>query len=116
MLVRFENLADRVDASAEQLSTQFVDVEQFAKALYFDENAKQADNVVIEEMALQGVYPLLKKEKIWWAKDDKSPKLQALAQDKNGFKGAALEPQRLRTFQISYNRPIDAPKQTVNFE
>ena len=45
-------------------------------------------------MSLQGVYPIDadKNKKVWWAKDDKSGQLHQLAQDREGFKGVALEP------------------------
>lgn len=44
-------------------------------------------------MSVQGVYPIdNEKHKVWWTKDDKSQELHALAQDREGFKGIALEP------------------------
>ena len=65
-------------------------------------------------MSLQGVYPIdREKKKVWWAKDDTSSTLRSLAQDQSGFKGIALEPQRLRSFQISYNQPQEAIKAEV---
>lgn len=115
ILVRFQNLADLVEVNSAGLSTQFVDIEQFAEDLFLDENQKKADNMEIQEMALQGVYPIDadKNKKIWWAKDDKSPMLQQLAQDHEGFKGIALEPQRMRAFQITYNQPQESLKASV---
>jgi hypothetical protein len=60
------------------------------------------------------VYPIdADKRKVWWSKDDKSQELRSLAQDHEGFKGIALEPQRLRTFQIVYNQPQDTLKASV---
>jgi hypothetical protein len=55
-------------------------------------------------MLLQGVFPIdSDKHKVFWTKDDKSSQLKSLAQDHKGFKGIALEPQRMRSFQITYN-------------
>lgn len=79
-----------------------------------DENLVKANNTEIQEMALQGVYPIDNdKQKVWWTRDDKSSQLKSLAQDQSGFKGIALEPQRMRTFQITYNQPQELIKASV---
>lgn len=48
----------------------YLDLEGFAAELYLDENQVKAGNIEIEEMSLQGVYPLEKKEKVWRTRDD----------------------------------------------
>ena len=47
VLVRFQNLADLYELNSEGLSTQFVDIEQFAEDLFLSENQKKADNTEI---------------------------------------------------------------------
>ena len=65
-------------------------------------------------MLLQGVFPIdSDKHKVFWTKDDKSSQLKSLAQDHKGFKGIALEPQRMRSFQITYNQPQDSLKASM---
>ena len=57
ILVRFENLADLIDAKNESALPQFINIEQFADDLYLEENQIKATNFEIQEMSLQGVYP-----------------------------------------------------------
>lgn len=101
ILVRFENLADKMDHNQPSDTIRYIDLESFAQSLYQDVNHKKAHAVNIQEMDLQGVNPIEKKNKEWWSVEDKKnnvDKLKSLAQDKSGFKGIALEPMRLRTF------------------
>lgn len=87
IMVRFINLADLLDANitAGQLNyTYYLNLEQFSEDLYLDENQIKPESIEIQEMSLQGVYPLDEKTKIWRTKDDKSAtKLTALVQDKD---------------------------------
>ena len=76
-----------------------MNIEQFADDLYLDENTAHASNFEIQEMSLQGVYPIDKeKRKHWNTIEGKQSDHYILAQDESGFKGVALEPQRMRTF------------------
>lgn len=61
ILVRFENLADKVDDfGIAQAEPWKLDVHQFALSLYQDvnPNIKAPDNIKIERMDLQGVHPI----------------------------------------------------------
>lgn len=71
--------------------------------MYIEENQVKPESIEIQEMSLQGVYPLeQEKQKVWRSKEDKTANiLNKLVQDKgdgDGFKGIALEAQRMRTF------------------
>ena len=68
--VRFDNLADLVDAKEGVSQTQYINIEQFADDLYFDENGMIAKNVEIQEMSLQGVYPLREEKRKEWTTED----------------------------------------------
>ena len=64
-------------------------------------------------MSLQGVYPLDNhKRKQWATRYDRESDLRKVAKTSsradNGFQGIDLEPQRMRTFKITYNKPVDA--------
>ena len=106
--MRFENLADLIDLGPAKKGdfVQFINLEQFAEDLYMDENGgAKPSNYFISEMHLQGVHPMTEaKHKMWLTRDNNSTKLTELAQDRNGYKGVALEPLRIRTFYISYNK------------
>lgn len=63
ILVRFENLADKVDNfGIGQAEPWKLDVHQFALSLYQDvnpnPNIKAPDDIKIERMDLQGVHPI----------------------------------------------------------
>jgi hypothetical protein len=47
ILVRFENLADLIDAKNESALPQFINIEQFADDLYLEENQIKATNFEI---------------------------------------------------------------------
>jgi len=73
-------LADLVDATAESAKTQYINVEQFADDLFFDENKLRASNFEVQEMSLQGVYPLDQgKRHEWFTAEGKLSKLHVLA-------------------------------------
>ena len=83
-------------------------MKEFADNLFEDVNAgTKPQSVVIEEVSLQGnqlLGDLVKHTPKWEATEDGSylPFSKA-PEDKNGFEGIALEPQRLRSFIVSYN-------------
>lgn len=65
-------------------------------------------------MSLQGVFPLDNQNKLEWRTvEGKKHREHQLAQDENGFKGVALEPQRMRTFNIAYNQPVAQVKASI---
>merc|ERR1712032_407352 len=116
ILVRFDNLYDIIDANSDNAAeTHHINIEQFADDLYFDENGMHASNYEIQEMSLQGVHPLDDEKRLQWTTaEDKVAEHHVLAQDENGFKGIALEPQRLRTFQITYNQPTESLRAQID--
>jgi len=106
-MVRFENLADRFDSHTKD--TSYVNLTEFASNLYKDVNGedKIPQDLNIEEVSLSGNQLLTDMQKHipkWNATED-SNKLpfNKAPEDKNGFEGIALEPQRIRSFILSYN-------------
>ena len=105
VIVRIENLADRFDKSSE---VSFLNVDKLAKDLYFEVNGKQADSVQIEEVSVQGT--LLEKDRLkntfkWTGVDDGTQlEFSKRPEDQDGFKGVAMEPQRIRSFKLTYNK------------
>ena len=103
--LRIENLADRFDKSSE---VSFLNVDKLAKDLYFEVNGKQADSVQIEEVSVQGT--LLEKDRLkntfkWTGVDDGTQlEFSKRPDDQDGFKGVAMEPQRIRNFKLTYNK------------
>ena len=81
-MARFINLADLVDQTNDSKSntdTYFLDLEAFAADLYLDENQVKPGSIEIQEMALQGVFPLEEKHKVWRTREDKDKKNPVLA-------------------------------------
>lgn len=78
-------------------------------------NHENASSVYIEELSIQGTIlqqELLNKQAKWRGKDDDSTKeLLNAPLDYLKFQGVALEPQKIRTFLISYNLPDDKIKE-----
>jgi hypothetical protein len=105
IMVRFENLADRFDAQSNV--TSYLNLNKFAESLYSDVNDCTPQSVLIEEITLSGnqlLSDLNKSYPKWEATEDGSTlPFSKAPTDKNGFEGIALEPQRLRSFIISYN-------------
>ena len=105
VILRIENLADRFDKSSE---VSFLNVDKLAKDLYFEVNGKQADSVLIEEVSVQGT--LLEKDRLkntfkWTGVDDGTQlEFSKRPDDQDGFKGVAMEPQRIRNFKLTYNK------------
>ena len=105
VILRIENLADRFDKSSE---VSFLNVDKLAKDLYFEVNGKQADSVQIEEVSVQGT--LLEKDRLkntfkWTGVDDGTQlEFSKRPDDQDGFKGVAMEPQRIRNFKLTYNK------------
>ena len=65
-------------------------------------------------MNLQGVHPIeFGKRKQWKTVEGNKSDHYILAQDENGFKGVALEPQRMRSFLITYNQPAESLKAEI---
>ena len=106
ILVRFENLADRFDSHSNE--TSYINLKEFADNIFADVNAgTKPQSVIIEEVSLQGNQPLedlVKHTPKWESTEDGSNlPFSKAPEDKNGFEGIALEPQRLRSFVLSYN-------------
>lgn len=70
------NLADLVDSindSNASSNAYYLDLEVFSEDLYLDENQIKPESVEIQEMSLQGIFPIEeKKGKIWTTSEDKS--------------------------------------------
>lgn len=104
MIITFENLADRFDKSSK---TSFINVDQLARDLYQEINSKAADSLIIEEVTIQGT--MLEKDRLkntfkFQGVDDGSQlEFSKRPEDRNGFKGVAMEPQRIRSFKLTYN-------------
>lgn len=113
ILVRFENLADKVDDfGISQAEPWKLDVHQFALSLYQDvnPNIKSPDNIKIERMDLQGVHPIKEAYRFKWlaqAPPTSQPPQSAMElQDLDTFTNNLFEvniyPQQLKTFRITY--------------
>lgn len=117
VIARFENLADRFDSHSS--NTSYFNVQKFANRLYKDVNGAMATSIEIDELSLSGnmreedrqakelAHP-------WKGQDDGTQlPFNNRPSDIEGFKGVAMEPQRIRTFLISYNQKkevvLDAP-------
>jgi hypothetical protein len=106
VIMRLENLADRFDKLSN--ITSFINVEKLAKDLYSEINFKQPDSLLIEEVTLQGT--ILEKDRLkntfkWTGVDDGSQlEFSKRPEDVDGFKGVAMEPQRIRSFRLTYNQ------------
>ena len=113
VLVRFENLADKIDnVGAVKAKDWNLDVHQFAVALYQDINPSlpAPNKIRIERMDLQGVHPIKEAHRFKWlaqgAPPSEQPPLLAQA-DAEAEEGPALthttiQPQQLETFRITY--------------
>ena len=105
VILRTENLADRFDKSSE---VSFINIDKLAKDLYFEVNGKQPDSLQIEEVSVQGT--LLEKDRLkntfkWTGVDDGTQlEFSKRPEDQDGFKGVAMEPQRIRSFKLTYNK------------
>merc|ERR1711924_532122 len=85
-------------------SAQFLNITKFAIDLYKDVNGVNPASVQVQEMDLQGVNKLQARKTKWKTVDDTDEKpVQSLTQNENTLQAATLEPQRLRTFEITYN-------------
>lgn len=104
VIMRIENLADRFDKSSE---VSFINVDKLARDLYFEINQKQPDALAIEEVTIQGTISekdRLKNTFKWTGVDDGSQlEFSKRPEDQDGFKGVAMEPQRIRSFKLTYN-------------
>lgn len=110
VLARFENLADRFDPGS---TIGYVDVQEFAMSLYKEANPSSQRNIVprISEVGIShAANKLSGKNFRWTGADDKSINLKNREHPKDTAAGVALEPQRIRTFEISYE---EKPAQKV---
>jgi len=107
VLARFENLADRFDSHSS--NTSYFNLQKFANRLYKDVNGAMASSIEIDELSLSGN---MKEEDrqarelvhTWLGQDDGTQlPFNNRPSDIEGFKGVAMEPQRIRTFLISFN-------------
>lgn len=114
--LRLENIYDLFDTDANTISKksskpQYMDLYKFGKALWLEANPNSNRNVQIhvKELSLSGNQLESENEKWkqqhmrkWIGQDDhKRPKYTA-PKDINGLKGMVLEPQRIRTFEVSF--------------
>ena len=107
VLVRFANTADLFDHQTNSV-VEHINLNAFAETLFKDvNNGNLPSTTVIEELNLSGNMLLSQLQRwhtSWSSQDDKNTFLNNIAPaDMNGLDGVALEPQRLRTFIISYN-------------
>ena len=69
ILVRFENMADKVDSYGVGKAEPWkLDIHQFAASLFQDVNpgTNVPSNIKIEQMDLQGVHPILEVKRFKW--------------------------------------------------
>lgn len=89
-----------------------MNLQKFANTLYKDVNGALPGAIEIDELSLSGNMKesdRAKKEHHWRGVDDGSTlPFNERPKDIEGFKGIALEPQRIRTFLISYNQKTDS--------
>lgn len=126
-MARFENAADRFDALAAK-DIQ-VDLVKFAFAYYYEANGKTGEEILpeISEVDLSNnqleAEVVEKRNKIHWRGEDdemiakklqEDPELKAIYERNHlddAMSGISLEPQRIRSFVISYKtlKSEDAP-------
>jgi len=86
---------------------------QFAHDFYLEANPKSLvnPNFVIKELSLSGNQlatsnEAYKKANRWIGDDDASRPIYVPPADRQGLSGIALEPQRIRTFEITYGQKM----------
>jgi len=113
ILVRFENLADRVDNFGVGVAEPWkFDIHQFAMSLYQDvnpnPNIKAPSKIRIEQMDLQGVHPIREVKRFKWLAQGppvaEQPKEMAQQEDFDTTNSSevTIHPQQLKTFRITY--------------
>lgn len=85
-----------------------INVDKLANELYFEINQNLPDSLTIEEVTIQGTMSekdRLKNTFKWTGVDDGSQlEFSKRPEDQDGFKGVAMEPQRIRSFKLTYNQ------------
>jgi len=118
VMVRLENNFDKFELEGVGLpknepnaQVRFVDLNQFASNLYLEANPKSqmTPSFVIKELSLSGNQlaqdnEAYKVKNRWIGDDDKTRPKSETPKDRNGMQGIALEPQRIRVFEISYGQ------------
>lgn len=121
ILVRLENTFDKFDLvnpmeKMGQVEPKFINMKQFAKDFYLEANPDESEAPVfaVKELSLSGnqlaeANEQYMSKKPWIGEDDGSKKVKELAEikkpaDHEGL-NVALEPQRIRLFEISYQLP-----------
>lgn len=107
ILVRFENIADRLDSDT---AVQQLDVNLFAKTFYESANPGSQSSFTIKEMSLtnnqlQSDLDARKSQDQWIGDDDDKMVFVQKPVDKDGK--YALEPSRIRTFAIEYTPELE---------
>ena len=117
--LRLENIYDLFDTDGNPNSPDversskpyFIDMYKFARALWQEANPSSHHNVqmTIRELSLSGNQLASDNEKWknthqkkWVGKDDSSRPVFKAPADINGLRGVALEPQRIRTFEVTF--------------
>ena len=122
ILLRIENLLDRFDLT--NSDTKFIDLINFSKEFWFQAQSAEGKGdhfpvPSIQEMTVDGTQKLstlksgvaadgaLKPPTKWIGVDDANvtrTSVYSSPRDRNGFKGVALEPMRIRTFLLDYHQ------------
>jgi hypothetical protein len=135
LLVRMENIADNFDVINQFEKNGFgeifyINMNTFARDLYLESNpdteVAKVPSFTVKELSMSGAYvqtelDKYKSENKWKGADDSDstlpvdPKIQRLRSAEDRADSIALEPQRIRTFEIQYNMgnapqaPVAAP-------
>lgn len=108
IILRLENLADTFDDRGAR--THYINIQKYARELYMDINqGKAPEFLIITETSLSANQPLtqLVQEKFMWRGQGDAQSLSQFLQapvDRGGLRGVALEPQRIRSFTVTFNQ------------
>lgn len=114
IILRLENLADTFDDRGAR--THYINLQKYARDLYMDiNNGAQPQFLTITETSLSANQALtqVQSEKFnWRGIGDQSSLSQFLQSpvDRGGLRGVALEPQRIRSFTVSFNQEPEVAK------
>lgn len=113
IVLRLENLADTFDDRGAR--THYINLQKYARDLYMDvNNGVPPTFMVITETSLSANQPLtqIMAEKFSWRGIGDAQNLNSFVQspvDRGGLRGVALEPQRIRSFTVTFNQETEQP-------
>lgn len=88
--------------------THYINLQKYARDLYMDINKASPKFLIITETSLSANQPLtqIQSDKFMWRGAGDATSLNQFLQspvDRGGLRGVALEPQRIRSFTVTFN-------------